>query len=336
MATPRTTASGKAARRSSGSACQPPSTATARAWRERLDALEFLPEFNLDRKHKDIDAVYIPEMHIDMDKEAKRLAKVMDEFDSVSIFVSEGACVQEIVAELEAKLERAEGALRVLRSGRVDPEGIVTHRFGLDAYADALAATAGAYDPTLHEAPLVVGHPELDAPAYGWVRSLRFAAGALEAEPYQVNPDNLLSKIVELHKQGRMHGIADIIDQSTSRMIAPGEAAAWQAVQLFLFSRAVGAPGLAAAGVASAGLGTTSRGTGEPEGRPMKVGVALVDVLAGLYCANGIQAALLHREPRAARGLHDVGAQCDVWLEPAAPGAAAADVFHARLTLPAP
>ena len=36
--------------------------------------------------------------------------------------------------------------------------------------------------------------------------------------------------------------------------------------------------------------------TGEPDGRPMKVGVALVDVLAGLYCANGIQAALLHRE----------------------------------------
>jgi pyrophosphate--fructose-6-phosphate 1-phosphotransferase len=82
--------------------------ATARAWRDRLDHLEFLPEFNLDRKHKDIDAVYIPEMHIDMDQEAKRLAKVMDQFDSVSIFVSEGACVQEIVAELEAKGEPVE------------------------------------------------------------------------------------------------------------------------------------------------------------------------------------------------------------------------------------
>ena len=82
--------------------------ATARAWRDRLDHLEFLPEFNLDRKHKDIDAVYIPEMHIDMDQEAKRLAKVMDQFDSVSIFVSEGACVQEIVAELEAKGEHVE------------------------------------------------------------------------------------------------------------------------------------------------------------------------------------------------------------------------------------
>ena len=43
--------------------------------------------------------------------------------------------------------------------------------------------------------------------------------------------------------------------------------------------------------------------TGEPEGRPMKVGVALVDVLAGLYCANGIQSALLHRE-RTGEALH--------------------------------
>jgi crotonobetainyl-CoA:carnitine CoA-transferase CaiB-like acyl-CoA transferase len=43
--------------------------------------------------------------------------------------------------------------------------------------------------------------------------------------------------------------------------------------------------------------------TGETGGRPMKVGVALVDVLAGLYCANGIQAALLHRE-RTGEALH--------------------------------
>jgi crotonobetainyl-CoA:carnitine CoA-transferase CaiB-like acyl-CoA transferase len=43
--------------------------------------------------------------------------------------------------------------------------------------------------------------------------------------------------------------------------------------------------------------------TGEPGGRPMKIGVALVDVLAGLYCANGIQAAMLHRE-RTGEALH--------------------------------
>src|SRR5689334_16766380 len=35
--------------------------------------------------------------------------------------------------------------------------------------------------------------------------------------------------------------------------------------------------------------------TGEPDGEPMKVGVAIVDVTAGLFAANAIQAALLAR-----------------------------------------
>jgi crotonobetainyl-CoA:carnitine CoA-transferase CaiB-like acyl-CoA transferase len=35
---------------------------------------------------------------------------------------------------------------------------------------------------------------------------------------------------------------------------------------------------------------------GEPGAGPMKVGVALVDILTGLYAANAIQAALLHRQ----------------------------------------
>lgn len=35
---------------------------------------------------------------------------------------------------------------------------------------------------------------------------------------------------------------------------------------------------------------------GEPGGGPLKVGVALVDIVTGLYAANAIQAALLHRE----------------------------------------
>ena len=42
---------------------------------------------------------------------------------------------------------------------------------------------------------------------------------------------------------------------------------------------------------------------GDPQGRPMQVGTALVDVLGALYLANGIQAALLHRE-RCGEALH--------------------------------
>ncbi|MEE8366327.1 MAG: CaiB/BaiF CoA-transferase family protein [Gammaproteobacteria bacterium] len=36
--------------------------------------------------------------------------------------------------------------------------------------------------------------------------------------------------------------------------------------------------------------------TGEAGGQPMKVGVALADILTGLYAANAIQAALIHRQ----------------------------------------
>jgi hypothetical protein len=50
-----------------------------------------------------------------------------------------------------------------------------------------LAATAAAYDPAKHEAPLVCGHPKHNAPAYGWVSSLKFADGGLDANPIQVD-----------------------------------------------------------------------------------------------------------------------------------------------------
>lgn len=52
-----------------------------------------------------------------------------------------------------------------------------------------LHASAAAYDPAKHEAPLVVGHPQHDTPAYGWVGKLAVANGALDATPTQVNAD---------------------------------------------------------------------------------------------------------------------------------------------------
>lgn len=53
--------------------------------------------------------------------------------------------------------------------------------------ADLRAAVA-AYDPAVHEAPIVVGHPKDNAPAYGWIKGLSFdEAGAVVAEPAQVD-----------------------------------------------------------------------------------------------------------------------------------------------------
>ncbi len=76
---------------------------TAKVYRERLMHPDFLPGFNLARSHKDIDAVYVPEMEFDVASEAKRLRAVMDEQDCVNVFVSEGACVEQIVKEMESK-----------------------------------------------------------------------------------------------------------------------------------------------------------------------------------------------------------------------------------------
>jgi hypothetical protein len=51
-----------------------------------------------------------------------------------------------------------------------------------------LAAMAAAYDPAVHEAPLVIGHPTHDAPAYGWVGGLEYSEGTLKATPSSLDP----------------------------------------------------------------------------------------------------------------------------------------------------
>lgn len=58
-----------------------------------------------------------------------------------------------------------------------------------------LAATAAAYDPAKHEAPLVVGHPRTDKPRFGGVGSLVYADGFLDATPKDV--DTVFAEWVE-------------------------------------------------------------------------------------------------------------------------------------------
>jgi hypothetical protein len=50
-----------------------------------------------------------------------------------------------------------------------------------------IAQIAANYTPDLHEAPVTVGHPSTDAPAYGWVEALRAKGDVLEAKLKQVH-----------------------------------------------------------------------------------------------------------------------------------------------------
>jgi hypothetical protein len=51
-----------------------------------------------------------------------------------------------------------------------------------------LTDCAAAYDPAKWRAPLVVGHPKTNAPAYGWVDRLDYSEVGLEATPGDVEP----------------------------------------------------------------------------------------------------------------------------------------------------
>lgn len=75
--------------------------ATARAYRSWLATQEWALEIGLDPRRWDVHGVYVPEQEIDLDAEAARLRRVMDENGCVNIFVSEGAGVESVVAELE-------------------------------------------------------------------------------------------------------------------------------------------------------------------------------------------------------------------------------------------
>ncbi|RTE48745.1 pyrophosphate--fructose-6-phosphate 1-phosphotransferase [Actinobaculum sp. 352] len=63
---------------------------------------EWAPSLGLSQERWDVHAVYLPEMALDMDGEATRLRAIMDEIGNVNIFLSEGAGIDEIIAEKEA------------------------------------------------------------------------------------------------------------------------------------------------------------------------------------------------------------------------------------------
>ena len=76
--------------------------ATALKYREWLDTQTWVPGIGLTKERWDVHAVFVPELALDIDAEADRLRGVMDEIGNVNIFLSEGAGMHEIVAQLEA------------------------------------------------------------------------------------------------------------------------------------------------------------------------------------------------------------------------------------------
>ena len=67
--------------------------------------------------------------------------------------------------------------IEIFRAGTHIDSGGTTHHFT----ASDLDRTVTSFDPSLHEPPLVIGHPEMDAPAWGWVAGLKREGNSLLA-----------------------------------------------------------------------------------------------------------------------------------------------------------
>jgi len=76
--------------------------ATAQAYRQRLAGKKFIDSFCTTAATRDIHAIWIPELPLNIAEEGARLKKVMDTYGCVNVFLCEGSGVHEIVAEMEA------------------------------------------------------------------------------------------------------------------------------------------------------------------------------------------------------------------------------------------
>jgi pyrophosphate--fructose-6-phosphate 1-phosphotransferase len=160
--------------------------ATAKKYREWLATQQWLPEIGLSQIAWDVHAVFVPEAVIDIDAEAVRLRKVMDEVGNVTIFISEGAGIDSIVAQMEASGKVvSRDAFGHVRIDKINPGAWFADQFAAKLGAEKVmvqksgyysrSAAANSYDldliksmtdlavdSALRGEPGVIGHDEED------------------------------------------------------------------------------------------------------------------------------------------------------------------------------
>jgi pyrophosphate--fructose-6-phosphate 1-phosphotransferase len=120
--------------------------ATAQAYRDWLDSREWLPEIGLTREAWDVHGVYVPEATFDLQTEGARLKSVMDTVGSVNLFISEGAGLDTIVAELERSGEEvARDAFGHVKIDKINPGAWFASRFAEQLGAEKVLVQKSGY-----------------------------------------------------------------------------------------------------------------------------------------------------------------------------------------------
>jgi pyrophosphate--fructose-6-phosphate 1-phosphotransferase len=104
--------------------------ATAAEYQKSLVKQSWVPGLGVTKERYSVHAIYLPEMALDIEAEAKRLKTVMDTQGNVNLFISEGAGLDSIIKELtDSGKEVARDAFGHVRLDTINPGKWFAERF---------------------------------------------------------------------------------------------------------------------------------------------------------------------------------------------------------------
>jgi len=119
---------------------------SAEIYLSRLDKKLFLSDINLLKDQWSIHAIYIPEMQINIAKEIVRLNKIMDKYDCVNIFLSEGAGISSIINDMEKQnLSIPRDAFGHIRLDEINPGQWFAEKLRFELKADKVLVQKSGY-----------------------------------------------------------------------------------------------------------------------------------------------------------------------------------------------
>ena len=120
--------------------------ATAYEYRQRLKNKKFITEIGLVKEKWDIHSVLIPEQKISFEKECVRLKKIMDKYDCVNIFLSEGAGIELIIEDAKkSKKTILYDAFGHVRLDEINAGKWFSEKFGKKLNADKILIQKSGY-----------------------------------------------------------------------------------------------------------------------------------------------------------------------------------------------
>ncbi len=129
-----------------GRSCGWLTAATARVYQQGLAKNAWVPAIGLAREKYAVHAVYLPELALDVEAEAKRLRAIMDRQGNVNLFVSEGAGLDSIIKEMTergAKIDR--DAFGHVRLDTINPGKWFGERFSAMIGAEKVLVQKSGY-----------------------------------------------------------------------------------------------------------------------------------------------------------------------------------------------